>query len=135
MAKKRGPYKKKNDGHGPGRPTKKTPEIVEILMNSIAQFGHIELACGHAQIDRQTFYNWLNSDADFSTQIEYAKTLCGMRLAQKVEKEDPQGPWKLLKNVWPKLYRDRIEQQLEGPDGEPIEIRVVDYRKRNGDGT
>jgi hypothetical protein len=71
----------------------------------------------------------LDSDKDFSTQVSFAKSGAIMRLAQKVENNDPQGPWKLLKNVAPHLYRDRIEQELTGKDGEPIKIVIEDYRE------
>ena len=131
MAKrKKAPRKVAGDGPGPGRPTKKTPELVEVLLRALETFGHAELACGYAQIDEKTYYNWLNSDSIFSSQVRLSKAKCAMRLAQKVEKDDPSGPCKMLKNVAPKLYKDKIDAELSGPDGKEIKITVTDYRAK-----
>lgn len=114
----------------PGRPTRKTPEIVDILLKCLSWGLHIQTACAYAKIDRKTFYNWLESDDDFSTQVEFAQSQAIISLAQEVRSHDPQGPWKLLKNVAPDRYKDKIEQEVTGKDGEPLKLEVYDYRSK-----
>ena len=108
MAKRKKQTKKKQNKSG--APTKKTTEIVDILLKCLTAGFHVETACGYAKINKTTFYNWLEKDRDFSTQVAYAKAGAVMRLAQAVERDDP---WKILKNIAPKLYRDKIEFQRE----------------------
>lgn len=127
MAKPKKPKPKKD---GPGAPTKKTQAIVDILLQCLSSGFHVETACGYAKINKTSFYKWLDNDKDFSTQVEFARSGAIMRLAQKVERDDPQGAWKLLKNVAPKLYRDKIDHGLEGKDGEAINIIIKDYTKK-----
>lgn len=124
--KKKTKRKTKKTGEGPGRPTKKTPEIVEILMQCLKEGLHVETACAYAKINKQTFYNWLKEDENFSTQIEFAKSEAIRMLSMSVRNDDP---WKILKNLAPKLYRDKIDHGLEGSDGGPIKLIVEDYRE------
>lgn len=124
--KKRRKRAKVKTTRGVGRPTRKTNEIVEILLSCIRSGFHIETACGYAKINKQTFYNWLDKDKDFSTQVDFAKSESVMRLAQRVAEEDP---WKILKNIAPRLYRDKIEQEISGKDGSPLTLVVKDYRE------
>ena len=64
-----------------------------------------------------------------STQVDFAKSQAVMRLAAKVEHDDPAGAWKLLKNVAPRLYRDKIENEVTGKDGGPVKVIIEDYRE------
>jgi hypothetical protein len=107
-----------------GRPTKKTPEIVDILLKCFRLGLHVETACAFAKINKTSFYTWLRNDPDFSTQVDFSKSQVIIELTQEVRKQDAQGPWKLLKNLAPNLYKDRIETEHVGKDGGPIEIKA-----------
>lgn len=91
----------------PGRKTKKTDKRVEILLGCLEDNMSIEKACDYAMIHKQTYYNWFNTDEDFSTRVLYAISLGIRRVTRLVEKEDP---WKILKNKDPENFKER-----EGP--------------------
>lgn len=110
-----------------GPRTKKTKATVEIILKALRLVGHVELACNYAQIDTATYYNWMKKDPEFSAAAQLAQAECAMRLAQKVETRDTQGPWKLLKNLKPKIYRDKIDAEVTGKDGGAVEIIVKNY--------
>jgi hypothetical protein len=116
------PTKKAGDGKGPGRPTRKTPEIVEIILECLRAGLHVETTCGYAKIDKGSYYRWLESDKDFSTQVAFARSEAIISLSEQVKREDPKF---ILKNLAPKLYRDKIE--TEHSSTEPFKVIIEDY--------
>lgn len=111
---------------GPGRPTKFTDERVKILLECLEDNMPLNKACDYAKIARQTIYNWMKEDENFSTQVSYAKSAGERRLVRKVEDKDP---WKILKNTDPENFKDEPAQvfnfngkeTITLPDGTKIE--------------
>lgn len=57
-----------------GRPSIYSDEIVEKLASIFRIGGTIEQAVSYAQIDKVTYYNWLEKHPSFSTKMEQART-------------------------------------------------------------
>lgn len=118
--------RKKKNKPGAGRPTKKTKEVIEILLDCFNRGLNVKTACHLANIDEGTFCKWKQKDQNFATQINYAKATKVKQLHARVELDDPKF---ILKNMEPSLYRDKIDAELTGKDGESIEMVVRDYRE------
>ena len=108
-----------------GRPTKKITTVVDIILTELEAGQHVETACHLANVSKDAFYDWCERDPDFATKVHYARSKAIARLHNLVEIDDPKF---ILKNLAPKLYRDRIEQEISGADGGPIKLIVEDYR-------
>lgn len=130
---KYGPYKKRRKAPVQkkpwGRPTKKDPEVVKIIMGALREGLHVETACELAKISKQTFYSWVKADDIFMTQVEYAKAMAIYELQKEVRKGDP---WKILKNLTNR-YNDKIQQEITGGGGGAIKLIVEDYREEEED--
>lgn len=63
--------KKQNLG---GRPSIYAENIVEKLESILKIGGTIEQATSYAQIDKVTYYNWLEKHPSFSTRMEQARS-------------------------------------------------------------
>ena len=56
-----------------GRPTKMNDEVIAKLENIFKVGGNIDEATTYANIDRATYYRWIEADASFATKMESAK--------------------------------------------------------------
>ncbi|MCM8788060.1 MAG: hypothetical protein NC935_08445 [Candidatus Omnitrophica bacterium] len=56
-----------------GRPTKFSEEVVKKLESIFKIGGTVEQACAYANISKETYYNWIEENADFLTKMEAAK--------------------------------------------------------------
>ena len=63
-------HRKNSDPNPVGRPTDFTPETVSKLEQAFAIDCSVEEACSYAEISRQTFYEWINKNKEFSDKIE-----------------------------------------------------------------
>ena len=115
------------------RTGKLTPELQTKICALIAAGATYELACGKCRIDRKTYYNWrqlgkdnpesiygaLARDAGFAevdAEALMVKTLLN-------HKDWHSTAW-IMKNRWPQKYRDKVEQEVSGPNGEPISMSM-----------
>lgn len=64
----------KNKLSNVGRPTLYSDEIVEKLASIFRIGGTVEQAVSYAQIDKVTYYNWMEKHPNFSTKMEQART-------------------------------------------------------------
>lgn len=114
--------KKKNKG---GRPTKKTKEIVQKLVDAFKRDYTVEEACSYAGIGKVAFYDWLKKDEKFANEIEAAKyyllQAAKNTIAAKIanEKDDELSKWFLERRA-KKLYS--LRQEITGEDGEALKI-------------
>lgn len=56
-----------------GRPTKYTPEVVNIIRESLAQGDSRQLACKKAGISDDSFLNWMRDNSEFSAVVKNAE--------------------------------------------------------------
>lgn len=111
-----------------GAPTKKTEERVRVLEELMGEGQFVETACALAEISKDTYYRWYNDDFTFRTRMNRA--LYGW-LRGKHNKLSEDDLWKVIKNRFNHLYRDKIEQELSGQGGGPIKLIVEDQRCDN----
>jgi hypothetical protein len=90
-----------------GRPTKLVPETVEKIIEILKIGGTIEDACAYAQIDRTTYYNWLESNPSFSTETESAKIYTDIMAYRTVSKAVHEGS---KEDAWKWLEKRRFNQ-------------------------
>lgn len=110
---------------GAGRPTLKTESVIEILLAN-RRLGLSPKTCaGLARISVDSIYRWINDDVDFAAKWADASGQAVKSLHMMVAKKDP---WKILKNLDSEVYKDRIEQEIAGRDGDPIKLIVEDFR-------
>jgi hypothetical protein len=64
--------------------SKKTPEVVGKLISAFANGFNISQACVYAEIHRDTYYDWCETDKNFSDKMNEAQTRIGMRARQVV---------------------------------------------------
>lgn len=110
---------------GQGRPTLKTDGVVEVLLQNRRLGLSPKTCCDIAKVDVTTVYKWIKDDPDFSAKWGSAGSEMIRRLHVEVAKKEP---WKILKNLEPSYYRDRIENEISGPGGGPIKLIVEDLR-------
>lgn len=122
---------KASERKGAGRPTKASPNLLAKIIECAAQGLPPKIISQIARIDETTLFRWINDDPDFAAEYYFAKAVKIKQLHQRVEKEDPKF---ILKNSEPTLYRDRIENEISGKDGEPIQLIVRDYRVDSEEG-
>lgn len=67
-----------------GRPTKMNPEVITKLKAAFANSFTVEQACYYAEIDKTTFYLWLDKDERFSHEMERARNTPTMKAKQVV---------------------------------------------------
>lgn len=108
---------KRNPG---GRPTKKLPEAVKLLLDTLRDGAPISTACDIAGIDRQTFYNWIDKDAAFSAMARGARAFAVMHLIKLQRIKDP---WKLLRSIDPENFKDETPEAPR-PPRDPALIQI-----------
>ena len=132
MAKKRRRQPKQRRGKVP-EPRKLTPELQAKICALIAAGDTYELACGKCRIDAKTFYNWRKLGKEHPVSVYgslmkefgFAETDSEHLMLHKLlDHQDWRATQWLMKNRWPDRYRDKIEQELTGRDGEPISMSM-----------
>jgi len=120
-----------------GRPSIYTDEVVEKLELAFRDGASIEEACDIAQIDRKTYYNWIQDKPGFSTKMENAKEyvteIARAVVSQRItRKKDPEtAKWWLERRA-----KDRfsIRSEVTGKDGKdlpiPVLVKFVDTQEK-----
>jgi hypothetical protein len=125
--------------------TKPTPEKKSAFLDALAESGNVSLASGAVGIDRRAVYEWRAVDPDFAERWEAAKALgieaCedeirrrafagydeplskdGKLTGDVVRKYSDTLAIFLLKGAKPEVYKDRVANELSGPNGAPIAV-------------
>jgi hypothetical protein len=98
------PTKPKHPG---GRPTKRTPEVVEKLAQCIAMGLTDDEACALSGIHRDTFHQW-RKDPEFSDAVQSAKA---QRLAQRLNRvESGELGWQGTAWILERCYQGRFSR-------------------------
>lgn len=104
-------------------PTKYNKEVVEKLEDAFRDGASIYEACDLAQIDKQTYYNWLESMDGFSAKMEDAKEwvseIARAVVSQKItkKKDVDTAKWWLERRVKEKFSP---RQEMTGDQGKPL---------------
>lgn len=98
---------------------KYTPEIVELLEDAFRDGASITEACDLADIDRQTYYNWLDAQEGFSTKMqeaqEWVTEVARAVVAQRItKKKDPETAKWWLERKKKDEFSTRTEQTGKG---------------------
>jgi hypothetical protein len=116
-----------------GHMTKLTDKCWESICTLLAEGQTMEVAATLSGINQVTLYSWLRDGTSypdgpfgqFARDVAYAKEVSHRYLVNKIVLHDD---WKaaafLLKNKFPKLYRDTFEQNISGPDGGPLTVQT-----------
>jgi len=107
---------------------KKTPEIIAILEDAFRMGAHVYEACEAAGINRQTYYNWVNSSEEFAQRMyraqewvtEIAKSVVAKRITRN---HDPETAKWWLERKLKKEFSLRTE--LSGPEGGAIPLPLL----------
>lgn len=126
---------------GPGRPTLFTEELAGKILGRIAEGESVRsIAKDDAMPCMTTLFAWLNQHEHFRTAYEFAKQESADVYADKITyvadetlagNYEPQAArvaidafkWTSSK-LKPKKYGDKVQQEISGPDGKPIEHQV-----------
>ena len=94
-----------------GRPTVMTKEVVNKLEQVFAIDGSVEEACSYADISRQTFYEHLKVNPEFSDRIEELRQRPVLKARQTVVKalNDPNQAFRYLEKKRRKEFGNALE--------------------------
>lgn len=120
---------KKNKG---GRPSKKTPDVVQKLERAFEDGSTITEACHTAGIERQTYYNWLDDDDEFFDRMdraqEYPDAIAKMNIVRSIKREAKEEIEPENSKWWVerKLKREFSKrQELTGEEGKDLSSLVI----------
>lgn len=136
-----------------GRPTKKTDVLMNELCALIAQKGmSVKAACKEVGLNFSTFWDWLNADVEFANRYARAKELQAEAFADEIVEIADEPPELVVDDAgaaridnafvqyqrlriesrkWvsarllPKKYGDKIQQEVTGANGGPIQQSIV----------
>jgi len=118
------------DGTRRGRPTKLTPRIHTVVVESIRAGNYMEVAARAAGVDKATLYRWLEKGAktsgvyrDFRDAIETADADSEAESVKTIV-EAGRRNWKAamtyLERRHPDRWRRRMTQEVVGKDDGPV---------------
>jgi len=123
-----------------GRPSDYTEELADLICEAVASGGALYRMC--AERDdlpaERTIYQWLEKHPSFAQKYARARERQADRNADEIvdiadTEDDPQRArvrmdarkWRASK-LAPKKYGDKVQQEISGPDGGPIETKTDD---------
>lgn len=111
-----------------GRPTKYSEEIVAKLESILKIGGTIEQACAYAEINKTTFYRWLEEKEDFATRMEKAKYFSDIMAKNIIVKAITENKDLETAKWW--LEKREFRQQPQnviGIQGDDIKVEFIKY--------
>jgi transposase len=109
-----------------GRPTKRTPETVERIEQSLRKGMTRKASAAAAGISYQTLREWEKDFPDFAESLQSAEADSQHELLRRIwaAAEQPDrwqaAAW-MLERRWPQDFARRQALEMSGPDGGPIE--------------
>ena len=122
----------------PDRSLKKRAEFLEAL----SELCNVSRACKVVGVARRTVYQWRENDPDFDQEFVRARRVGAEALEDEAVRRAHEGVEKrvfykgelvdtvreysdtllifLLKGAKPEVYKDRVANELSGPNGEPL---------------
>lgn len=116
-----------------GRPTKLTDEVRKKMEEVAALDGTVEEMAYYCDVSRQTIYQWLKDDPEFSDRIERLRERPILKARQTITKslETPQGAQWYLSRKKKKEFAERLEQT--GADGKELPQPIINVFRDNSD--
>ena len=138
-----------------GRPTKRSPELADALLEQIADGMSLVKSCKELGISTPLVFRWIDDDEDFRSKYAKAREAQAEKLADEIvsiadETEvtsvvTPEGvvDFKLdatavarnrlrvdarkwvASKLLPKKYGDKVQQEVTGADGGPIQTSIT----------
>ena len=141
---------KKPVGRPPGRPSKYTAEIADVICERMIEGESLVKICADPEMStRTTIYRWMDANPEFVTRCARAregladylvdaiedlasKTTTDNFQAMKVKIATAQ--WRAMKMA-PRVYGDRTRTEVTGADGGAVKVEsaVVDSRDLDAD--
>lgn len=114
-----------------GRRTKATDARVGALLNALRAGNTRQASAAYAEINRATFYRWMDADASLRDSIEKAEAEAEVRFAAQVARAATNGTWQAaawwLERRRPSDFALRSRVEMTGKDGGPIEsVSITD---------
>lgn len=117
-------------GSEAGRPTKKTEQRVEALLQSLRAGASRQRSAALAGIHRDTLHEWMKQDPAFSDAIEKAEAFAEARFLSRVataaenERSWQAAAW-ILERRFPNEWRKREGVEFSGVNGQAIEVKTI----------
>ncbi len=128
------------------RPTKLSPELTKRLCALLYAGNYVETAAAACGIAKKTYYDWLRKGArdrdarkqtalaKFSHAIEKAMADSEVRDLKLIDRTAQEGVWQAaawkLERRFPNRWGNRARMEVNGPESEPVEVEVVEARKK-----
>lgn len=120
-----------------GRPTDYKPQYAEEILSLMAEGLSLAAAAAELGIHRQRVYEWEERHPEFADTIKLARSKRQLFLERRLLRADT-GPAVTstifaLKNAGQGDWREKVEQEVSGPDGKPLEGKLlVEFVRPNG---
>jgi hypothetical protein len=108
-----------------GRTSKATDARKDALLSALRAGNTRQAAAAFAEINRATFYRWMEADASLRDSVEKAEADAEVRFASHVAKAATNGTWQAaawwLERRRPEFFALRSRVEMTGKEGGPIE--------------
>ena len=124
-----------------GRPSKLTPEVQKRLCDAVSAGNYYEAACEYAGVDYSTFRRWMEQGEaaktgvfrEFCDAVKKADADAEVRVVAQWRQHMPDN-WQACRDFlarrYPARWSEKTHQEITGPGGGPIEVRVMTDEQR-----
>lgn len=109
-----------------GRPTKKTQETINRIVQAIEMGATKRLAALYGGISDTTFQDWQSRFPDFSAQVKKAEARAAIRWLARIEDAANGGSWQAAAWKLERLYRQEYGRHMKaehsGLEGTPMQV-------------
>ncbi|GHE74754.1 hypothetical protein GCM10019059_37870 [Camelimonas fluminis] len=118
------------DAPKPGRPTEYRQEYGAEILQLMASGLSLAASAAELGFHRQRVYEWMDRHPEFADTVKLAQAKRQLFLERRLLSADA-GPVVTstifaLKNAGPEDWRDKVQAELTGPNGGPVQIAAVE---------
>lgn len=117
-----------------GRPTDYRPAMGEEILAMMAQGFSLQAAAAELGVHRQRVYEWMERHPEFADIVKVAQGKRVLKLERDLlsAADGPTVTSRIfaLKNASPEEWREKVTQEISGPDGKPVPLRITSDRER-----
>lgn len=114
-----------------GRPSKYKSDMPQKVQDVLSQGFSFAVACGTIGVTKETGYDWCEKVPEFSDAVRTGRAM-GMAIWEKrLADQAMTNPGNTaaiifaMKNLYRENWHDKIESELSGPGGTPIQANVA----------